>query len=367
MPNKPSKVIIPYLELYNFRSYQQAQYTFNEDLNIITGLNGSGKTNLVEAIYFLLKGQSFKNLKDDALININSSFLRLKTDLSKNKLQEDRVLILKRNQFGSTKKELQLNKTKKQFINNKIPVIIFEADQLNLLKGSPEGRRNYLDDKISQIKSGYQIILNKYKRTLIQRSKILKNIKDGQASKDDLFIWNIKLAELGSIILKERILYLNLLNVEVGTCYRQISKNKLDNLEIEYISKITDLDDSIAKHNLATSLLKNLESRVDKDILIGATTVGPHRDDWQAVLNNKNSNTSASRGETRSILLALKIFELNHIVLNFGFYPLVILDDILSELDSKRQQNLLTIFRNCQTFVTTTEHPKSTLVIKQAS
>ena len=226
-----------------------------------------------------------------------------------------------------------------------VPVVLFEPNHLQLLHGAPDGRRSYLDDILEQTHPGYAQYRKNYRRTLAQRNALLKRFK--QPTVQELFPWNLRLSELGAAIARARAELCEQLAAQLGELYRQISQADTA-VTITYQPKFP-LD------TYESNLLSKLESHLHEDIVRGFTAYGPHREDFVVTFDGRAADETASRGETRTALLALKIIELQQLEAVRGTTPLLLLDDVFSELDGVRRRALTTFLQRYQTFLTTTD------------
>lgn len=328
------------IHLVNFRSYKNASFEFSPNVNIIVGPNASGKTNLLEAILVLAKGKSYR-AKDGELIRFKKEWARLDS-----RTTNGNTRTIKLTPYTKPQKILDLDgkEYRRMTIANSIPVVIFEPNHLQLLSGSPERRRDYVDDLLEQTVPGYIALRRQYLRTLAQRNNLLK--QQG-ASVNQLFPWNIKLSELGGQIVKERISLVKNLNKGLESLYKELSHtNTVVNLE--YLN-------TWPEDLYETLFLKDLERNMETDKIKGFTSLGPHREDIEPLFNNKQAQLVASRGETRTLVLALKIQEANLIESQREEKPILLLDDVFSELDGSRRHSLVSYLKNNQAFVTTTD------------
>jgi DNA replication and repair protein RecF len=324
------------LRLQNFRSYNDQSFDFSSNVNIIVGPNASGKTNLLEAVLMLAKGKSYR-AKDSELIQFNKDWSKLTSELTEGTQRILKLAPLKSFEIeGKEYKRLSLEKT--------LPVVLFEPNHLQLLSGSPEKRRDYLDDLLEQTTPGYSRLSRQYIRTLSQRNNLLKQ---PNLNKNHIFPWDIKLSQLAGQIVRQRVNLTKNINDKLKDLYQELSGDKTIT-EIRYINHWP-----IEVYE--TNFLKGLEASLDTDKIRGFTSLGPHREDFEIILNNHNSQLTASRGETRTVLLALKIIELQIIETVRDQKPILLLDDVFSELDSKRRQHLVSNLKEHQVFVTTTD------------
>jgi DNA replication and repair protein RecF len=337
---------MPYknLKLQGFRSYDSHAIKLNPGVNIVVGPNGSGKTNLLEALYVISTGTSFR-ASDRDLVRRDAAWFRIEAAYD----DDTRVLTYSLEDTQSPK-HFNLDGVKRVRLSyqQKIPVVLFEPDHLRLLNGSPSARRDYLDGVLGRLQPDFARARSQFERALLQRNNILKHAeRRSQALDDQLFVWNIKLAELAENIAERRLGLIDFINGRVDELYSHIA-DAPSKVHLEYESEL-----SIKSYK--QSMLTRLESHLDKDILRGFTGVGPHRDDFSVHLNGARSDVTASRGEMRSLLLTLKMIELQLLSEQNTHTPLLLLDDVFSELDSVRRRTLATLARPYQTIITTTD------------
>lgn len=326
------------LELTNIRSYASGLFEFSAGVNIIVGPNASGKTNLLEAIYMSSMGSAFKS-DDQHMVARDSDWGRIDAHYD----VYSRTIKL---QGSPVKKTYIFDEVeKKQFrAESYIPTVLFEPSHMLLLSSEPDRRRSYIDTILTQTEASYGPLLKDYKRTLAQRNKLLKQ---DNISAEHMFVWDLRLSELAGKVVDYRVQYINYLQEQLTENYRSVSGND-EELRISYESKI-------ATDQYANALLQKLKASFELDRLRGYTGSGPHRDDLKISINSHDARENASRGETRSIVLALKIAELKLLELKTGKKPMLLLDDVFSELDGKRRRTLSETLQNYQTFMTTTD------------
>jgi DNA replication and repair protein RecF len=344
------------IQLNNFRSHQDAKFVLDQKLTVITGQNGSGKTNLLEAIYLVAKGNSFR-VSDIDLIHEGDDWLRLEAESgsgSDGQISSKRIIKIEKkpnSHLPSKKFEINDKVSTRLKLDDVLPVVLFEPEDMRLLTGEPELRRKLIDSMIENLNPSYAETLKHYKRALVQRNRLLKS--PTPAPDDQFFVWNIRLSELGSRIISARQDLIEKLSETSSETYSHIS-GKPEQLTLKYITKFPNTSTTQS----ATNLLTRLTETLDRDRLVGFTTNGPHRDDITFLLNNQPSSTTASRGETRSIVITLKKLEADLITKLTGKPPLVLFDDIYGELDATRQKNLLSLLPGCQVVVTSVTTPK---------
>ena len=333
-------MIIKSIKLVNFRNHQEYFLDCHKDTTLIIGDNGFGKTSILEAIYILTRGKSFR-ATDAEIINRDSDFYRIELEY-----QNGEIITAT---FNGQEKYFHIldKKSKRIPKNNKYPVVLFLPSDLNLISHSPGRRREYFDRIFSQLSENYSSYLLKYEKALKQRNEILKQ---EYQTKDSLFSWNIMLAEYGTKILKLRQKYIKEFNQKLTNIYQSIAENQ-DQIEIIYKtdSKTTKMED----------YLKQLEQNYEKDSYLGHTSFSILRDDYVFEFNHKIADGSASRVETRSLLFALKFIEADLIYQKTNLRPLILLDDVFSELDTTRRRSLTKNFKHNQIIITSVETIKT--------
>lgn len=333
--------MITSVRLQNFRSYRDESFEFDPGVNILVGPNASGKTNLLEAILVLTGGSSFK-ASSAQLIRHRSTWARVDGffgDLPRSvKLKEEDGRITKSYLIDDKPfKRLSLERT--------VPVVFFEPNHLQLISRGPEKRREYIDGLLERSLPGFKATSGSYFRTLAQRNALLK--KGPAAGKSQLFAWDVRLSELGAKISTARQALTGSINKSLSRTYSAIAQQK-SVAKLEYKAHFP-------VDRYGSRMISKLESSAAADYERGFTAYGPHREDLIFHLNKHHLNQTASRGESRSLMLALKIFELKMIEDSRGQKPLLLLDDVFSELDGKRRHALVEHLNDQQTILTTTD------------
>ena len=318
-------MIIKSIKLNNFRNHSEYFLECKQDTSLILGKNGCGKTSVLEAIYILTRGKS-------------EVFYRIELEF----INGEKILAT----FdGKTKNFLILDKkTRRLPKNHKYPVILFLPTDLNLISHSPGRRRDYFDRIFSQFNESYAVSLSKYEKSLRQRNELLKN---DPLSPTDVFSWDIMLAKYGTELYNLRKQYITEINQLLTKTYRSIAKTE-DEIKIIYKTELDNINND--------KYLKKLTENFQKDLYLGHTSFGVHRDDYIFEFNHKLANGSASRGESRSIILALKFIEANLIYEKLNKKPIILLDDVFSELDETRRKCLVENFKNNQVIITSVEY-----------
>ena len=330
------------IRLQNFRSYIEDSFELGSGVNIIVGPNTAGKTNLLEALMMSAMGKTYKG-SDYLMINHNSDWARIDTHTSNNQLRTVKIV---KTLTGKTEKTLEIDSKiyKKLSQNIKYPVVLFEPNDLNLLNNEPSSRREYLDNFIDQFTAQHSQLVSKMKRTISQRNALLKQ---QNINKSLLFTWDLRLCETSALVIENRLKVLSLINNRLADIYSSLAGKKTV-VSFVYESKL-GLD------NYSSNLMKSLENNLEKDRIRGFTSNGPHRDDIVAYFSDSPLADTASRGENRTFMLSLKILELEILENETGNRPLLLLDDVFSELDGSRRRSLTTYLDGYQTIITTTD------------
>ena len=335
------------IRLQHFRSYIDATFEFGSGVNIIVGPNGSGKTNLLESLQVIATGKSYR-VQDNELLHFEKPWFRL--DAHTGDGTSTRVVKLVTSPRQQKTFELNDAAHRSLTFEHTIPIVLFEPNNLYLLHGAPEVRRAYLDDIIEQIQPGYAAIRRHYRRTLAQRNALLKK---GTPSSKEMFPWDLRLSELGAVIARSRLDLISRFNQLLQELYATIS-HTTKSVQLNYSAMFPA--DSYETH-----MLQKLESALPRDVMRGFTAYGPHREDMSVVFDGHPAEEVASRGEIRTVVLALKIIELGILEEVRGKTPILLLDDVFSELDGTRRRALTDYLQRYQTFLTTTD---ADLVVK---
>ncbi|MCL2851325.1 MAG: DNA replication/repair protein RecF [Firmicutes bacterium] len=362
------------LEVKNFRNHKSTIVNFSQGTNILVGDNAQGKTNLLEAVCLTCVGRGWRTRKDKEMINFESDLASVKTITAK--------------KFGNIEIEVGISKQSKKTIQiNKIPIqkmgelmgqincVFFSPDELRLIKDAPSDRRRFLDIDISQLDKVYFYNLLRYHKVLAQRNALLKSAAT-EDIESGLDIWDRELAKTGTYIIKKRIEFLDLLRPLTEKVHSFLVSGK-ETISLVYEKNI----DIIITHNVKDSVnetndilnlsinnaesifLDALKKSRTKDMKLRTTNIGPHRDDIYISINDKDVRTFASQGQQRTVALSLKLAELELFKNLTNETPVLLLDDVLSELDESRQSRLFQAIKDCQSIITTTALPENIIDI----
>jgi DNA replication and repair protein RecF len=328
------------VSLTDFRSHSALQFGLSPRTNVILGPNGSGKTNILEAVLMLGVGKSFR-ASDRAVIRFSTPAAKVAAGL----LGYERALKLEVRADEKVDKTFAVEgkKYKRLSFHKTIPMVLFEPNFMQLISRGPEIRRDYFDGVLSRTQADYQALLGAYRRTLAQRNSLLKQ---PLIPKDQLFVWDIKLGELAGKVVLKRIAFVELLNRQLSHIYSQIAGTP-HTVEVLYVA-------TSPTKEYVSNLIRGFQKTISTDKDRGFTSLGPHRDDFSFLINGEPAVTSASRGENRTLLLSLKIIEATVLEDARNLKPILLLDDVFSELDETRQTALVDYFKDNQVIITTT-------------
>lgn len=330
------------LKLLNFRSYSSLYLKFNDKLNIIYGMNGVGKTNIVEAIYALSLTKSFRTNNDSLMIMKDKNVTKIEANISNNKINNYQLILQNHD------KKVKINDIKIEKISDYISnifMILFNPDDLRIIKDSPAFRRKLLNIELSQLDRNYVLYLNGYNKILKQRNIYLKEMYiNGTLSKNYLNVMTEKLVDYGKKIFEIRKKFLDKIACSISNNYLKIFGS--GNLSIKYVSDFNESKEY---------LVKKYQSNLKKDLFLGKTSMGIHRDDIDFILDDMSLKECGSEGQQKNVLIALKLSEIDIVKEIKGYYPILIFDDLSSELDKTKINNILGMFDDkVQTFITTT-------------
>jgi DNA replication and repair protein RecF len=361
--------------LINFRNLADLSINFDSSLNVFIGNNAQGKTNIIESIYTLMRGTSYRTADDRNLINWNKRKCYI---LGEVQLREENFqisILLDNNEKikengKNLKKIIKLNKKyqRKSALLKRFNPVIFSPEDLQIIKSSPSLRRKFLDDVIINIYPVYYQYLKNYHRILFQRNTLLKKERKISEINNQLAAWDQKITELGTLIILYRIKILKNLNQKAKIFHQIMSKNK-ETIKLKYNSNVLDnyIDDESAIRKI---MQFKLESAREKDFQLKVTTVGPHRDDFYVMNNRVDLGIYGSQGQQRTAVLSLKLAALELFKEKENEYPPLLLDDVMSELDLERKVFLLKLIKEkaVQTFITSIDLDRSiqTNIIKSS-
>lgn len=335
------------VELNNFRNISALRLEANEGVNVIYGENAQGKTNILEGIWLFTGCKSFRGAKDSDLIRFGEDFSKINLSFSDNTREKRTDIII-----GNKKKSISLNdvplKSSAELIGS-FYAVIFSPSHLSLIKDGPSERRRFIDTALCQLKPSYAESLARFRHTLQQRNALLKDIYLNSQLYDLLDTLDIQLAEYSARVIGERLKYIDILSRYSGEIYSGISENR-EKISVKYSR--TDIDKEISLGDLREIELQNLKNARKEDVINKITTVGPHRDDLEILINNVSARSFGSQGQQRSCALALKLGESEIIKSVTGETPVALLDDVMSELDEKRQDYVLNHINDRQVFLT---------------
>lgn len=319
----------------NFRSHEGFVLECGPKTMELVGENGCGKTSVLEAIYEAMQGKSFRAV-DREIVRRGAEFYRVELEY------EDGRVVTVVYDAKAEKKEFCAEDKKMRRLSkkNKYPIVLFEPDDLNLVGSSPTSRRNYFDRMFGQLSEKYSVALARYNKALKQRNELLKQ---EVVSNGDVFSWDVMLTKYGAELRAERAEFVRRVDEKLTEVYRSIAEN-VDEVGLRYVSEVEN----------ESEFLRKLEEGFERDRVLGHTSFGMHHDNYEFVFNGVKADGSASRGEVRSMVIALKFIEAAMVTGETGKIPVVLLDDVFSELDDARQKCLVRNFRENQVILTST-------------
>jgi DNA replication and repair protein RecF len=334
---------VKYLNLINFRNYKNMNLELCDGTNVFQGDNAQGKTNILESLYYSSIGKSHRTNKDKEIIAWDSNEAYISAYVVKERL--DKKINIKL--FKDGKKAININSIKickLQDMVGVLNVVIFSPEDLNIVKDSPSFRRRFLDIELCKLDKKYYYYLSSYKKILNERNIILKKFS---VDIEMIDVYDIKLAEFGSYIISQRLKYIGKLNEFSKIIHRDITQGK-ESIKFNYLMQLKSSND--LRDNLYNLIKSNRKRDLEKKI----TSVGPHRDDFSIFINDIDVKIFGSQGQQRTSVLTIKFASLQIIKELIGEYPLLLLDDVLSELDTKRQEYILKSINGIQTLITCT-------------
>lgn len=339
------------LKFQNFRNLDDAEIFPCDGVNIIYGDNAQGKTNIIEALWLFCGGHSFRTANAREMIKWGTDFSRLECEFYGQEREQNASL-----DFSATKKNVKINGVEKRSSSaliEKFCAVVFSPENLSLIKRGPGERRNFIDSAICREKLKNAVMLSKYNRLIAQRNALLKDVLRNPALESTLDIWDDQIIMSGARLLKQRLEFVNMITQKAAVYHSGISKNK-EELELKYISSVgAEYSDSVEE--IEEKMRSKYSANRQNEIACGVTLAGPHRDDVEVIINGKNAKSFASQGQQRSAVLSLKLAEAAVLREKMGEEPVILLDDVLSELDNSRQDYLLNELEGCQVFITCCE------------
>lgn len=328
-------MVIRSVKMTNFRSHESFVLNCNPQVTMIVGENGCGKTSVLEAIYETLQGKSFRAV-DREIVRRGAEFYRVELEY-----EDGRKVVAV---YDGLKKEFVVEDKKARRLpkKSKYPIVLFEPDDLHLVGSSPVSRRGYFDRVFGQLSEKYAVALSRYNKALKQRNELLK---EEELRQEDLFSWDVLLTKYGVELMEGRKKFVEEINQRWTEAYRSIAENQ-DEVGLEYRSEIKSESEFLAK----------LAQDFKRDRFLGHTSYGAHHDNYEFIFNQVRADGSASRGEVRSSVLALKFIEAEMIMKIIQKRPVVLLDDVFSELDEMRQKCLVKNFQENQIILTSVKN-----------
>jgi DNA replication and repair protein RecF len=334
-------MIIKSLKIENFRNYSDLDISFHDKTNILYGFNAQGKTNILEAIYLCGTTKSHKGSKDREVIKFDQEEAHIRTIISKNDIDYKVDMHLKKNKTkGIAINGIPIKKASELF--GIVNIVFFSPEDLNIIKNGPSERRRFIDLELCQLDKVYLHNLTKYNQIINQRNKLLKDISFRGDLKDTLPVWDLQLVNYGNEIIKRRKNFVEQINGIIYEIHKKLSGDK-EELIIKYEPNVEE-----------ELFLDTLEKNIEKDIRYKITSVGPHRDDLNFLNKDIDIRKYGSQGQQRTAALSLKLSEIELVTNTIHDKPILLLDDVLSELDSNRQNYLLNSISNTQTLITCT-------------
>lgn len=332
------------LELKNFRNYTAQRLEFSPHTNVIYGNNAQGKTNILEAVYLFAHGRSHRAKNDKELIKFGEEFSRIAIEFEDTSRSHSAKMHLKRNGKKAVSiNSVPINKLSK--LMSYLNVVMFSPEDLDLIKGSPSFRRRFIDSSLSQLYPNYLVNLTDYNKALLQKNSLLKQLRSQNKRSDSLLtVWNMTLAQKGSAIMKYRTEFVEFINKFAAAIQKEISGEEL---KIEYAPSIKSDDEN--------GFLEYLESHQQREIEMTSAQWGVQRDDLSITINSNEARLYGSQGQQRTAALSMKIAQADYIEHIKSEYPVLLLDDIMSELDINRRMYLSQKIRDKQVLITSTD------------
>lgn len=339
-----------------FKNLKNISIMPSEGINVIHGENAQGKTNLIEAIWILSGARSFRGSKERDMIAFDGEYCRLSLTLRDNEREQVIETVISKN---PRERKVTLNGVRQRYLSGlfgALKLVVFTPEDLGLSKGSPDNRRDFVDLCISQIKPAYSRTVAKYENVLMQRNALLKNITLGISSASDLDVWDEQMSRLGAYISVLKYQYTKKLCIFAKRLYDEISRGR-EKFELRYCSTVYENLDGREDWSgeMAAEYLELLQKNRQEDIRVGFTTAGIHRDDISVLIDGSSAKDFGSQGQNRSAALSMKLAQAYILSEETGEMPVVLLDDVLSELDRSRRDFIISKLSGMQIFITCCE------------
>lgn len=329
------------IELRNYRNYENLKVEFGRNTNILYGNNAQGKTNILESIYMAATTKSHRGSKDRDVIKIGEDESHIRLIIKKRDISHKIDMHLRKNKNkGVAIDGIAIRRAAELY--GLLNVIFFSPEDLSIIKNGPAERRRFMDLELCQISRLYYQNLVSYNKVLNQRNNLLKQINFNRSLMDTIDVWNMQLVDYGSRIIKERKNFIDMMNDIIGDIHSRLTSGK-EKLEIVYDSNVT-----------VEEFENNLQDKMDIDLRYASTQVGPHRDDISFLINGIDARKYGSQGQQRTVALSLKMAEIKLVKKIINDNPVLLLDDVMSELDTDRRNSLIEEIRDIQTIITCT-------------
>ncbi len=334
-------MFIEKLALNNFRNYSEEEISFSEGINILYGDNAQGKTNILEAIYMTATTKSHRGNKDKEIIRFGCEEAHIRADINKNDIKHRIDMHLKNNKSkGVAIDMVTIRRTAQLF--GLVNIVFFSPEDLSIIKDSPAERRKFIDLELCQLNKLYYSELSSYNKVLNQRNNLLKQISFNEKSKDLLDVWDEQLVNYGIKIISLRDNFINMINEIIADIHSSLTSGK-EKIKVIYEKNADEI-----------SFLERLREKRFIDLKYQSTSVGPHRDDISFIVNDIDIKKYGSQGQQRTVALSLKLAEIELVKRIIKDNPILLLDDVMSELDSTRRDALLSYISDIQTIITCT-------------
>ena len=329
------------LALNCYRNYENQTIEFSDGINILYGDNAQGKTNILEAIYMLATTKSHRGSKDKEIIMFDRDDAHIRADINKNEIGHRIDMHLRKNKSkGVAIDRIPIKKSAELF--GLINIIIFSPEDLSIIKDSPSERRRFIDMELCQLNKIYYSDLSTYNKVLMQRNNLLKQIYYDKSKIDMLSVWDLQLSDYGTRIIRERIKFIDMIGEIIKEIHSKLTSGK-ETIQVVYDKNINEDD-----------FLEELSTKRDNDLRLQSTQIGPHRDDIIFMVNDRDVKKYGSQGQQRTVALSLKLAEIELVKQLINDNPILLLDDVMSELDSTRRNELLSSIDDTQTIITCT-------------